>query len=109
LSNLHSLERGQVELNGKPVRVGHRRALEDVAVIPADRHDSGCVLDMTIAENLALGRTKAVTRRGLVSRRRLREQARRLVREFDVVTPSVDLPMRSLSGGNQQRVVLARE
>lgn len=109
LSNLHTLERGRVQVDGRDVSLGRRNAFESVAVIPADRHDSGCVLEMSIAENLVLGRTGVVRRRGFLSRRALRAHAETLVRDFDVSTPNVDLPMSSLSGGNQQRVVLARE
>ncbi len=78
-------------------------------MIPEDRHVSGCVMDMTVAENLVLGDVDSVTRAGFVDRRRAHAHARRLVEEFDITTSSLDAPFRSLSGGNQQRVVLARE
>jgi len=51
----------------------------------------------------------SVSRHGLLRRRDVREVVERLVREFDISASSIDAPLRSLSGGNQQRVVLARE
>jgi simple sugar transport system ATP-binding protein len=84
-------------------------ARHGVAVIPEDRHDSGCVLDMTIAENLLIDRPGSVARFGFVSKARLRRRAEQLMAEFEIQGAAPDAPMRSLSGGNQQRVVLARE
>jgi simple sugar transport system ATP-binding protein len=67
------------------------------------------VLGMTVAENLVLDSPSALAQRGMIDRRALRERAAELIREFDILTSSPDAPMWSLSGGNQQRVVLARE
>ena len=64
---------------------------------------------MSVAENLALTTIGEVSRCGILSRKRLKDNARALVREFGIVTSSLDAPLWSLSGGNQQRVVLARE
>jgi general nucleoside transport system ATP-binding protein len=81
-----------------------------VGVIPEDRHHSGCVLDMSIAENLMMAELKSVRRvRFLVNRTAMQARASELARAYGVSTPSVTNRMRSLSGGNQQRVVLARE
>ena len=82
-----------------------------IAVIPEDRHDCGCVLDFTVAENMFIADPGRVARRGLIDRAR---DARRRPRQLiDGVrhrrAPGRDAPMWSLSGGNQQRVVLARE
>ena len=111
LSSLRKLESGTVEVDGAIVPTGKAGAmtLAGVGVIPEDRHASGCVLDMTVAENLVLDAPGAVARHGLLDRRAMRERASRLIDEFDVQTTSPDAPMSSLSGGNQQRVVLARE
>jgi len=67
------------------------------------------VMDMSVADNLVMGDLGAVSRGGLLRRRRLEDVVNRLVEEFDISTSSIDAPLRSLSGGNQQRVVLARE
>ncbi len=105
------LDDGTVHVAGRRIPVGRpgcTRAAR-VAVVPEDRRVSGCVLDMSVAENLGLASLEAMSRIGFVSRRRLRELAQRLVADFDVSLASLDQPMRSLSGGNQQKVVLARE
>jgi simple sugar transport system ATP-binding protein len=80
-----------------------------VGVIPEDRHDSGCVLDLTVAENLVLADLAAVSRAGMLDRRAMEARATELMQAFEIQAASPQAPMRSLSGGNQQRVVLARE
>jgi general nucleoside transport system ATP-binding protein len=83
--------------------------LAAIGVIPADRHESGCALDMSVAENLVLTCLEDVLEHGLVSRRLLDARARELIAEFQVSVADVHAPMWTLSGGNQQKVVLARE
>jgi simple sugar transport system ATP-binding protein len=80
-----------------------------VAVVPEDRHRCGCVLDMSVAENLVLNDVDGYTASGMLNRHRIRRRALELIEEYGIATPSPDAPFRSLSGGNQQRVVLARE
>ena len=111
LSSLLKLDAGRVEIDGVQVQTGRAGAMAaaGVGTIPEDRHDSGCVLGMTVAENLALADPWAVARSGMVDRRAMNDRAARLMREFEITAPGPDTPMRLLSGGNQQRVVLARE
>lgn len=82
-----------------------------VRVITEDRHATGLVLDMAVGENLVTDRIhrRPFSRRGLVSFAALRQHGRRLISEFRVKAPGPATSTRSLSGGNQQRVVLARE
>jgi simple sugar transport system ATP-binding protein len=81
-----------------------------VMVIPADRRRRGLALPLSITENLALGvYDKGEYRRGpILLWPRLRERANELIRRFDIRTPGPDEPARALSGGNQQKVVVAR-
>lgn len=111
LSSLLPASTGYVVVDGVEVPTGSPGAMEraGVGVIPEDRHDSGCVLDMSVAENLVLADLHRVSRRGWLDRRAMVERAERLIEEFEITTPSAHTPMRQLSGGNQQRVVLARE
>jgi simple sugar transport system ATP-binding protein len=111
LSSLTKLDEGTVEVAGVAVPTGRPGAMAaaGVGVIPEDRHDSGCVLGMSVAENLAMADPHGVARRGMLDRRALRQRAARLMSEFEITAPGPDTPMRLLSGGNQQRVVLARE
>jgi ABC-type uncharacterized transport system ATPase subunit len=111
LSSLVPLDAGEVLVGGKRVVTDKPGALgaAGVGVIPEDRHDSGCVLDLTVAENLVLADLGAVSRAGLLDRRAMEARATELMQAFEIQAASPQAPMRSLSGGNQQRVVLARE
>jgi simple sugar transport system ATP-binding protein len=111
LSSLCQLASGRVEVAGQQVATGHAGAMAraGIAVIPEDRHDSGCVLDFTVAENIFIADPQRVARRGLMSRAQMNTVADELIKKFDIVCSGARAPMWSLSGGNQQRVVLARE
>ena len=111
LSSLCAIDGGFVEVDGHIVATGQAGAMAKagIAVIPEDRHDSGCVLDFSVAENMFIADPERVTRRGLMNRRQMHEQATKLIEQFDIVCGGPRAPMWSLSGGNQQRVVLARE
>ena len=78
-----------------------------VGFVPEDRHRDGVVLDASLTENLAL--RDAGTRTGLVPWARLGREAATVMTERDVRAASPDVPMRALSGGNQQKFVLGRE
>jgi simple sugar transport system ATP-binding protein len=85
---------------------------EGVGYIPEDRHGRGLVLEMTLWENVALGRQSRPgfsTRLGVLMIRTIKELAVRLTRAFDVRARSVGVEAATLSGGNQQKLVLARE
>ncbi|OWU99248.1 hypothetical protein B5D80_29805 [Micromonospora wenchangensis] len=111
LSGLLVPDSGTVELDGRPVDLVRPGALHTagLGIVPEDRHHSGVVLDMSVAENLVMKSLAGVTARGVLSRRKMHRIAQRQMAEFNIVAPSPDTPLRSLSGGNQQRVVLARE
>ena len=111
LSSLLTAEAGTVEVDGVSVQPGRPGAMSaaGVAVIPEDRHSSGCVLDMTVAENLFLVDIERISRHGIYDPAVMRRDAARLIQDFEVQTSSPDAPFWSLSGGNQQRLVLARE
>jgi simple sugar transport system ATP-binding protein len=105
---------GRVVLGEREITTYDARTERDagVAFIPEDRRGAGLVLTFSIAENTILGRERSprFSWRELVLKLvAIREWARRLVREFDVRTPSIDVAVRNLSGGNQQKVIVARE
>jgi ABC-type uncharacterized transport system ATPase subunit len=111
LSSLTGITEGEVFVGGRPVPTGKAGAMATagVGVIPEDRHDSGVVLEMSVAENLWLVNPGRAARAGVIDEARMRAGAERLIDEFDISCAGPDAPMMSLSGGNQQRVVLARE
>lgn len=82
-----------------------------VAVIPEDRRGRGVIEAFTIAQNLVLGRHSRppFSRWGILNLAAIEREASRLVAEFNIVPPAPDVPVVTLSGGNQQRVVVARE
>ncbi|WP_378147568.1 ABC transporter ATP-binding protein [Cnuibacter sp. UC19_7] len=104
---------GEVSLDGASLRgLSVRRILEaGVGFVPEDRKEDGLVGEFTIAENLMLDRAKGApfVKAGTVQDKLLREFATEKSREFDVRSQGIDTPVGRLSGGNQQKVVLARE
>ena len=111
LSSLLVLSSGTVTVDGTPVPAGKSGAMAKagIGVIPEDRHDSGLVLDMTVAENLMLVDQSRAATRGLIDQKRLNAFAVEMIEQFSIACSGPNAPMWSVSGGNQQRVVLARE
>jgi general nucleoside transport system ATP-binding protein len=112
LSGLRKIEGGTATLEGHPVIAKPAQLFEaGVAHIPEDRIHMGTVPSMTVAENLALREyAKAPLAKGLMSDgAALESNAQAKVKEYAVATPSIHTPSRLLSGGNIQKVILARE
>ena len=105
---------GRVLLGDRDITTYDARTERDagVAFIPEDRRGTGLVLSFSIAENSILGRERSPRfswRQVVLRLAAIRDWARALVKEFDVRTPSIDVAARNLSGGNQQKVIVARE
>ncbi|MBW9121493.1 ABC transporter ATP-binding protein [Microbacterium trichothecenolyticum] len=103
-----SIELGGVELVGKSVR---GILDEGVGFVPEDRTEDGLVGTFTVAENLILDRSgdKAFVSGGTIRRGVLDDFAKARITEYDIRTQGADVPAGTLSGGNQQKVVIARE
>ncbi|MFE7030674.1 ABC transporter ATP-binding protein [Streptomyces sp. NPDC057621] len=87
-----------------------RRTAAGLGVVPEDRHHDGCVPDLSVTDNLFLGRLGQFRRGGLfLDRPAMRRAAKDVLSTHDIRADSPDIPMSALSGGNQQKVVLARE
>lgn len=80
---------------------------QSVAFVPEDRQRDAIIMSLPLTQNVALKGSGSA--RGRIRWTAWRTRTERLVREFDVRTPSVDVAVRTLSGGNQQKLVLARE
>jgi general nucleoside transport system ATP-binding protein len=114
LVGLRRPESGSVFLDSREIggdSVADIRA-EGVAYIPEDRHERGLVLDMPLWENVVLGRQRRrtfVAGLGLLLIGQIKELATRLIKAFDVRARSINVEAATLSGGNQQKLILARE
>ncbi len=111
LSGLKMISSGSLFLHGEQIYSKNlgRLAKKGVAVIPEDRHESGVVLGMTVAENLLFSNLEEGYSHGLLNKARRDKRAQELIEKFEISCTGPDAPLWSLSGGNQQRVVLARE
>jgi ABC-type uncharacterized transport system ATPase subunit len=86
-----------------------RRRAAGLAHVPEDRHRRGLILDYSVADNLILGSQRQFAGRASLDEERIQTYAGELTREFDIRPPQPKLAARLLSGGNQQKVVIARE
>jgi ABC-type uncharacterized transport system ATPase subunit len=113
IAGLTKVESGSVLLDGEEITGAPPQRLHaaGVSIIPEDRRVWGLVLDMTVAENLALAQIPGgdFSQRGILRWRDVRAHARELLELYDVRPADPDRTVISLSGGNQQKVVLARE
>jgi len=113
IAGLRRVEAGTIIVDGQDIT--NRGSLEairsGVGHIAEDRHERGLVLQFDLAENLCLleYRSKTMASGPLLSPRKMDERARQLISDYDVRGGDCDTPASSLSGGNQQKVVIARE
>jgi simple sugar transport system ATP-binding protein len=115
IAGLRAVESGTILLGSRDVtRASVRERTEaGLAHIPEDRHQRGLVLDYSIADNLILGDqhkyARGVRNAWSLDDTRVRGNAAAEIRRFDIRPPDALLPARTLSGGNQQKIVIARE
>ena len=101
---------GEIQLAGSPVRLRTpRQAIKlGMGLVPEDRKLQGLFLNMAVRDNVVISAIDQVTRLGLLSFRRIDALAKSFVAKLDIRTPSVRQRVRNLSGGNQQKVIIAR-
>lgn len=113
ITGLRKVKSGSIKINGKEVVNLSSRKITETGVghIPQDRHKHGLVLDYTIGENMVLQTyyQKPFSKSGILNFNTIYEKAKQLIKEYDVRTPSEYTPARALSGGNQQKAIIARE
>ena len=114
IAGLRAIESGTVSMGGSNAAELSKLSVEErarlgLSHIPEDRHLRGLVLDYSIADNLILGMHRQFTKSGLLDRERIAENARRQIAAFDIRPDDPERAARALSGGNQQKIVIARE
>ncbi|MDT8862483.1 ABC transporter ATP-binding protein [Alkalihalobacillus sp. MEB130] len=113
ITGLRKAESGSILLNGKEITNLKPRKVTQSGVghIPEDRHKHGLVLDFSIGENIVLQTyyQRPFSKGGILDYPEIYKKARTLIEDFDVRTPSEYTPARALSGGNQQKAIIARE
>jgi simple sugar transport system ATP-binding protein len=110
---LRTLDSGQITIGGRDIAHASPRQVSDIGVahIPEDRGRDGLINYMTVAENYILDtyHREPYSRRGVLDLKAVNDRAAQGVKDFDIRTPSIHTIAASLSGGNQQKVVVARE
>ena len=110
VAGLHRAKDGRISVGGRSVRTGSvpSALAAGVGLVPEDRHLQGLVNNRSVAENATLTVTDQLGPFGTVLPARTRVFARRMIRDLDIKTPSATTSVSALSGGNQQKVVVAR-
>jgi ribose transport system ATP-binding protein len=110
LGGMAKVTAGSVEVDGLPVATGDPRRVLGARLVhlPGDRHREGLFLSLSVRENLTLQALGEVSRSGVMTRAAERSMARAQVDRLSIRTPSVETPVSALSGGNQQKVLIAR-
>lgn len=112
LVGLRTIASGEILLDGKNVtQTPIRERRQSLAYIPSDRYLRGIVTGFTVAENLVLGKhySEGFSARGRLHLRQIASHARKLVDQYQIRTPGIQTLGGKLSGGNAQRLILARE
>ncbi|EIT85140.1 ABC transporter ATPase [Fictibacillus macauensis ZFHKF-1] len=113
ITGLHKVKSGTVTLNGENITNQKPRKVTQSGLghIPQDRHKHGLVLDFSIGTNMVLQTyyQQPFSKHKILKFQTIHNKAKALIDEFDVRTPSIHTPARALSGGNQQKAIIARE
>jgi simple sugar transport system ATP-binding protein len=113
LAGVKGVDRGSIRMGGRELPAGKVRQFKAAGIghIPADRRGDAVVESMTVAENLVLtvADRAPFSRFGIIRRGAVRRHAQELIGAYDVRVPGPDVNVSALSGGNQQKVVVARE
>jgi len=104
------IDKGKISLAGREVKIRNPRlAIKNgVALVPVDRRTEGLIMPLSVRENLSLPTLKQRTRFGLINRRKETEDAQKMVTEFNIKASDLNITVQTLSGGNQQKVVLGK-
>lgn len=113
ITGLRKVESGSIDLKGNSIVGLHPRQITELSVghVPEDRHRDGLILEMMISENIALQTyyKEPHSKNGILNYSNITSYAKNLMEEFDVRAASELVPAAALSGGNQQKAIIARE
>jgi simple sugar transport system ATP-binding protein len=113
ITGLRPVTSGDIVLDGENIRDKTTFDILEMGVahVPQDRHRDGLVLDFSVAENAILieHRRASFREHGLIARANMNRFAAKLIKDFAIRCSGPDAPMRGLSGGNQQKLILGRE
>jgi general nucleoside transport system ATP-binding protein len=111
IAGIRAVTSGTIELGGADItdRSVYTRGEKGLSHIPEDRHRRGLILDYSIADNLILGQQHRYATKGILDEDAIVAHARQRIVEYDIRPTEPGLPARALSGGNQQKIVIARE
>ncbi len=113
VTGLRKTSAGTIKLNGKEIQNQRTRKITQLGVghIPEDRQKRGLILDYSIGENMVLQTyyQEPFSKKGVLNSKKIFEQARHIIEDYDVRTPNEFTPARALSGGNQQKAIIGRE
>lgn len=110
LSGAVQAQKGKIVLGGKETRLKTpgKAMAEGISLVPEERATEGLILDLSIADNLLLPVVSKITRLGLISRKKEKQLLTQAVESLAIKAGDIENPVNSLSGGNQQKVVLAK-
>ncbi|MTB11367.1 MAG: ATP-binding cassette domain-containing protein, partial [Actinobacteria bacterium] len=111
ISGMRPITSGSITVDGESVQSGRARSAiaKGIAHVPEDRLHTGLASNHSVEDNFALKNYRSMSRFRILQRQKIRDQSTHLIEHYDIKTPGSDTPVRLLSGGNVQKVLLARE
>ena len=106
LAGLRQSEEGEIKLRGRPLT--HSELLHKAAYMPSDRHVEGLASGLTVRENATFAALEKFATSGIMNRKRELDRVQKTFTSLAVKAPSIEAPILSLSGGNQQKIVMSR-
>jgi ribose transport system ATP-binding protein len=110
LFGIDKKDSGQIFIDSQEIKIGSPEdALKaGLGLVPEDRQLQGLILLMAVRENITLSSLRSISRWGMINKSKEREVSHYYVGKLNIQTPDIDSPVKGLSGGNQQKVVLAK-
>ncbi len=110
LFGAEQVESGQIRIDGQPVSISTPQAAIQLGIglVPEDRKEQALLLNMAVSDNIAISGLDEFISLGLINFAKVRDTAQEYVKTLDIKTPSLRQRVRNLSGGNQQKTVIAR-